>query len=71
MLVFLSDDVIRLRVSLRKNSREASYTLVTTAWEDRLDPSFEGERNPDHRAGRSLRGRGETLVFRTATLKLC
>ena len=44
MLVFLSDDVIRIRVSFDRKFDEASYTLVTTAWADRLDPLFEGER---------------------------
>ena len=36
MLVFLSDDVIRIRVSFDRKFEEASYTLVTTAWEDRI-----------------------------------
>ena len=44
MLVFMSDDIIRIRVSFDRSFREESYTLVTTAWEDRLDSLFEGER---------------------------
>lgn len=44
MLVFMSDDIIRIRVSFDRSFKEESYTLVTTAWEDRLDSLFEGER---------------------------
>ena len=44
MLVFMTDDVVRIRVSFNRDFREESYTLVTTAWADRLDPLFEGER---------------------------
>ena len=44
MLVFMTDDIVRIRVSFSKDFREESYTLVTTAWADRLDPLFEGER---------------------------
>lgn len=44
MLVFLTDDIVRIRVSFARDFREESYTLVTTAWADRLDPLFEGER---------------------------
>ena len=70
MLVFLSDDVIRLRVSFEKKFPEASYTLVTTAWEDRLDPLFAGERTRITALDVPCEDAGETLVFRTATLKL-
>ena len=44
MLVFLTDDIIRIRVNFDRKFDEASYTLVTTAWSDRLDPLFESER---------------------------
>jgi alpha-glucosidase len=44
LLVFLTDDIVRIRVNFDRRFDEASYTLVTTAWADRLDPLFEGER---------------------------
>ena len=44
LLVFLTDDIVRIRVNFDRSFDEASYTLVTTAWADRLDPLFEGER---------------------------
>ena len=44
LLVFLTDDSVRIRVNFDRRFDEASYTLVTTAWADRLDPLFENER---------------------------
>ena len=70
LLVFLSDDVIRIRVSFDRSFPEGSYTLVTTAWPDRLDPLFEGERQRitalDIPCGESEK----TLSFPTASLRL-
>ena len=43
-IYFLSDEVIRLRASFSKEFPEESYVLMKTAWEDRLDPVFSGER---------------------------
>ena len=39
-LVFMTDDIIRIRVSFDRKFKEASYALVTTAWEDELDGVF-------------------------------
>lgn len=36
-LYFMSDDVVRVRVSFDGKFEEASYLLVTTGWEDKLD----------------------------------
>ncbi len=44
LLVFLSDDVIRVRVSFERKFPEESYTLVTTAWADRMDELLKDER---------------------------
>ena len=68
-LYFLTDEIIRVRTSFDKKFVEESYVLATTAWEDRLDHIFEGERtrlepvkpNEDFQ---------EKLVFSTAKLKL-
>ena len=51
LIVFLTDDIVRMRVSFERNFPEASYALVTTAWEDRLDPLFEGERDEKSTGG--------------------
>ena len=44
LLIFMTDDVIRVRVSFRRDFKEESYTLVTTAWEDRMDELLKDER---------------------------
>ncbi len=43
-LYFVTDEIIRVRVSFDRELAEESYVLMTTAWADRLDPLFEGER---------------------------
>ena len=69
-LVFLSDDVIRVRVSFSRDMPEASYALVTTAWEDRLDPLFVGERQRIVALDVSCEESERELCFSTAALKL-
>ena len=70
MLVFLSDDVIRIRANFDRRFDEASYTLVTTAWEDRLDPLFAGERQRITALDVACTEDEKTLVFETAALRL-
>ena len=41
---FLTESILRLRVSFGEEKKDASYCLMTTGWEDRLDGLFEGER---------------------------
>ena len=41
---FLTDDIIRIRVGFDGDFKEESYSLVTTAWADRLDGVMESER---------------------------
>ncbi|WP_040157838.1 glycoside hydrolase family 31 protein [Mobilicoccus massiliensis] len=43
-VVFVTDDVVRLRAGFDGDFEEASYSLVTTAWEDRLDAVLGDER---------------------------
>ena len=70
MLVFLTDDIVRIRASFSREFREESYTLVTTAWADRLDPLFEGERQRITALDIPCVDEGKTLSFTTATMKL-
>ena len=44
LLIFLSNDVIRIRVSFTRKFPERSYALVKTAWADALDSLFQNER---------------------------
>ena len=43
-LLFLTDEIVRIRASFDRELAEESYVLMTTAWEDRLDPLFSGDR---------------------------
>ncbi len=70
MIVFLREDVIRIRVSFSRTFPEASYALVTTAWEDRLDPLFEGERRRITALDVPCEDVGNRLVFDTGALRL-
>ena len=70
LLVFLSDDVIRVRVSFDRRFPEQSYTLVTTAWPDRLDPLFERERRRIAALEVPCEETDKSLRFSTATVTL-
>ena len=43
-LYFVTDEIVRVRVSFDRQFAEESYVLMTTAWKDRLDPLFAQER---------------------------
>lgn len=70
MLVFLSSDMIRIRVSFDRRFEEESYTLVTTAWEDRMDTLLKAERKRVRPFEADCRETEETICFSTNTLRL-
>ena len=70
MLVFLSDDVIRVRVSFARAFRECSYALITTAWADELDNLFAGERTRINALNIDYQENEKNLTFTTKTLRL-
>lgn len=41
---FVTDEIVRVRASFDHELAEESYVLMTTAWEDRMDELFKGER---------------------------
>ena len=69
-LYFVTDEIIRVRASFDKEFAEESYVLATTAWEDRLDPLFEGERTRVDPVQPDFAETEDKLVFRTAALRL-
>ena len=69
-LIFLTDDIIRIRVSFDRIFKEASYALVTTAWEDELDGTLKEERQRIAALALPYEETEEQLVFRTKTLCL-
>lgn len=70
MLVFMTDDIIRVRVSFDRQFKEESYTLVTTAWADRMDEMLAAERTRITALDIPCEETDKTLTFRTRTLKL-
>ena len=41
---FVTDEIVRVRASFDHELAEESYILMTTAWKDRMDDLFQGER---------------------------
>lgn len=72
LLVFLSNDVVRIRVHFDQNTpmQEESYTLVTTAWPDRMDEMLKDERTRITALDIPCTETAQELIFTTATLKL-
>src|SRR5699024_2298040 len=70
LLVFMTDDIIRVRVSFDRAFKEESYTLVTTAWPDRMDELLKDERVRITALDVPCEESEKTLTFRTRTLTL-
>lgn len=71
MVVFLQEDILRIRCTFEENfSEEASYTLVMTAWEDKLDGLFKGERVKVKPLKPHVLESNENLVLMTGKLKV-
>ncbi len=70
LLVFMTDDIVRVRVSFNKVFKEESYTLVHTAWEDRLDHLFVGERERVTALDVPCEETEKKLGFKTGTMTL-
>ena len=71
MLVFMTDDIIRVRVSFSRAFPEKSYALVRTAWPDELDELFAHERKRITPLDIPCIETQDTLTFTTSSLKLC
>ena len=69
-VVFVTDEIVRVRASFDKELAEESYILMTTAWEDRLDPLFEGQRQRLTPVETAFTEGEKTLVFESAALRL-
>ncbi len=70
-IYFMTDEIIRFRVSFDKEFAEESYMLSLTAWEDRLDSLFtESERKRITPIKPGLEDSDLKLTFTTAALRL-
>ncbi|MCI7704417.1 MAG: DUF4968 domain-containing protein [Clostridiales bacterium] len=70
MLVFMTDDLLRIRVSFDRAFKEESYTLVTTAWPDRMDELLADERKRITALDVPAEETESTITFTTAKVKL-
>ena len=70
LLVFMTDDIFRFRVSFSRNFKEESYTLVRTAWADRMDELLKDERVRIKPLDVPVSETENALVFETKTLTL-
>lgn len=68
-IIFMTDDIIRVRVSFDRKWQEESYTLVMTAWKDRLDYLFPEERKQIKALDIPFEETEKEITFYTKTLK--
>ena len=67
---FVTDEIVRVRVSFDKEMAEESYVLETTAWEDRLDGLFGDARHRVQPVMPAVEESAERIVFTTAAVRL-
>ena len=67
---FVTDEIVRIRVAFDRELAEESYVLATTAWEDRLDGLFAGERTRVAPAAPTVTVADEAITFETAAVRL-
>jgi alpha-glucosidase len=69
-ICFVTDEIVRVRASFDKELAEESYVLATTAWEDRLDDLFTGERTRVQPCQPEVKEDGKVISFDTGKVKL-
>lgn len=70
LLCFVTDEIVRVRVAFDRKLEEESYVLATTAWQDRLDGLFEGERTRVQPVEPALEQTQQGYVFTTGAVRL-
>lgn len=70
LLCFVTEEIVRVRVSFDRRFDEASYVLCMTAWEDRLDPLFVKERTRVAPVFPAMTETEDAFVFETKKLRL-
>lgn len=69
-ILFLTDSILRIRAGFDGNFTEESYSLVTTAWEDRMDEFMKGFRKRITTANATLTESDFTAVIQGNSLKI-
>lgn len=68
-LVFVTKDILRIRAGFTGDFKEESYALMLTAWEDRMDPLFAGERTRVEPADAELTETAESYTLDSGALR--
>ena len=69
-VLFLTDDIVRIRAGFDGDFAEESYTLVTTAWEDRLDDFMKGIRKRIEPAAFTLEENDKAAVLQLSLIHI-
>ncbi|MGL5253613.1 MAG: TIM-barrel domain-containing protein [Brevinema sp.] len=69
-LIFLTDDVFRVRTNFNNDWSEASYILTQTAWDDHCDEYIGAERKKNAPLFPSHEESDSNLIFQTSSLKV-
>ena len=67
---FVTEEIVRIRVAFDRELAEESYVLATTAWADRLDGLFEGERTRLTPVDPQVEESDAAITFATAAVRL-
>lgn len=70
MIIFVTEEIIRVRASFDKEFAEESYVLSLTVWEDRLDHLFEGERSRVVPVQPQVAEDADSVCFATRSVRL-
>lgn len=69
-VMFLTDEIVRVRTSFEEEMDEASYVLSLTAWEDRADGFLGEDRKRVEPVQPEIRETEEKILFKTEKLTL-
>ncbi len=69
-VVFVTNDIVRIRAGFSNEFKEASYSLVMTAWEDKMDSLFKDERKRVTSLKAEVLETDENVSLKTESLKL-
>lgn len=67
-ILFLTDDIIRIRAGFHSNFEEASYSLLMTAWEDLMDPFLGKKRTKVTPAQSSVQETAQQILIKGSKL---
>lgn len=70
-IMFLTDDIVRIRTGFEGNFEEASYSLVLTAWEDRIDEFLKDYRSQKEKEPFEVIKKDNQLILKGKKLDVC